>query len=119
MQKLIKKFSKFVIKIFIADIFLIGLSFIISYFSKITINDILVYVGIFCILIGMLSVAGNSKNSADATYFISKSVGTKSMNEISEENLKSRNSSMDFLIFMLCSGGFLVAIGAFIDYIFK
>jgi hypothetical protein len=119
MEGLIKRISKFVFKIFITDIFLMGLAFIISYLSKMKISDILVYVGFFCILIGALSMIGRGNNSADVTYFMSKSVGTKSMNEITEENYKNRNNSMRFLIFMSCVGGFLIAIVVLIDLIFK
>ena len=118
MEGLIKRISKFVFKIFITDLFLMGIAFIISYLSKMKINDILVYVGFFCILIGALSI-GRGNNSADVTYYMSKSVGTKSMNENTEENYKHRNNSMRFLIFMSCVGGILIAIVVLMDRVFK
>lgn len=119
MEGLIKRISKFVFKVFITDLFLIGVAFIISYLSKIIINDILVYAGLICIAIGGFSMMGSGNNSADAKYFMSKSVGTKSMNETTEENYKNRNNSMRFLIFMSCVGGILIAIAALTNLIFK
>ncbi|MBH1942148.1 hypothetical protein I5677_14695 [Mobilitalea sibirica] len=118
MKGLIKRISKFMFKIIIADIILAGLAFVISYFSDMKISDIMVYAGIICILIGGLSLLGSGNNSADVTYIISKSAGNNSMNENTEENYKNRNNSMRFLIFMSCVGGFLLAIVALIDYIF-
>lgn len=119
MDGLIKRFCKYLFKILIVDIFLTVLAFIISYFSKINISDILLYVGILCMIIGMLSVLGNSNNSVDATYFISKSAGTKSINEITEENYKNRNSSLRFLVFMSCVGGFFITIVVVMDLVLK
>jgi hypothetical protein len=119
MKGLIKRSGKFIFKIFIADLVLLGLAYLISYLSKMKFNDVLVYVGFFCILIGGLSMMGRGNNSADVTYFMSKSVGAKSMNEITDENFKNRNNSMRFLIFMSCVGVSLIAIVALIDVIFK
>ncbi|MHB8128461.1 MAG: hypothetical protein ACYDEX_05650 [Mobilitalea sp.] len=119
MEGLIKRISKFVFKIIIADIFLMGVAFIITYLSKIKINDILVYMGLICIVIGGFSMMRSGNNSADATYFMSKSVGTKSITETTEENYKNRNNSMRFLIFMSCVGGILIAIVVLMDHVFK
>ncbi len=119
MKGLFKRIGKYILKVFIVDGILAGLAFIISYFSKMRMNDILLYIGIICMLIGMLSVIGNSNNSRDANYFISKSVGAKSVNEITEENYKNRNKSASFMIFMLCAGGVFIAVVALIDVVLK
>jgi hypothetical protein len=94
-------------------------SFIISYFSKIRMNDVLLYTGVICMIIGMLSMLGHNNNSVDVNYFISKSAGVNSINEITEENYKNRNKSASFMIFMLCVGGVFIAIVALIDVVLK
>lgn len=114
MEGLIKRISKFALKVFITDVILMGVALLITYLSKMKINDVLVYVGLVCIVIGGFSLMGSSNNSADATYIMSKSVSTKSMNETTEENFINRNKSMGFLIFMFCVGGILIAISALI-----
>ncbi len=119
MAGLMKRLSKFTLKVFITDTFLVGFSAAISFFFKMKISDVLVYVGILCIIIGGFSMMGSSNNSADTNYYMSKSIGTKAMNEITEENYKSRNKSMRFLMFMSCSGGLLIAIVVLTDFLFK
>jgi NADH:ubiquinone oxidoreductase subunit 5 (subunit L)/multisubunit Na+/H+ antiporter MnhA subunit len=117
MGGLLKKIGKFGLKVFITAIMLIGLAILISYLSKMKFSDTLVYGGFFCILVGGFSLLGSNNNSADATYFMSKSVGTQSTNEITEENYKNRNNSMRFLIFMSCVGGILIGLSALIEFI--
>lgn len=119
MNELAKRIGKYIIKVLIVDILLVGIAFIISYYSKVNFSDVLVYIGIFCLIIGGFSMMGNNRNSADANYFMSKSVGSKSTNEATEENFNNRNSSMKFLIFMFCVGGLLIAMVVLIDYVLK
>jgi F0F1-type ATP synthase membrane subunit a len=119
MKGFIKRGCRYILKVLIVDGVLTGLAFVISYFSKMRMNDVLLYVGVICMLIGMLSMLGNNNNSVDVKYFISKSVGVNSINEITEENYKNRNKSASFMIFMLCVGGVFIAIVALIDVVLK
>lgn len=119
MKGIMKRISKFVLKLLITDALLIGLAFLISYFSKMNISDLLVYIGIICLIIGGFSMMGSGNNSGDAKYFMSKSIGTKSSDELTEENYKSRNSSMRFLLFMFCAGALLIAVVVLKDLIYK
>jgi O-antigen/teichoic acid export membrane protein len=107
MKEIITRIRKFVVKLLLTEIILAAVSLIISYFMKLKISDTLIYIGAICLLIGMFSIIGQRNNSSDPTYFMSKSVGAKSTNEINQENYKNRNSSMRFLIFMSCIGTIL------------
>ncbi len=118
MNERINRLGKYALKILIAELILIGLSFLITLFTDILFIDSLVYIGFLCILIGGLSRLGNGKHTRDAAYFMAKSVEENVTEGISEEVVKNRNSSLSFFAFMTITGGLLMALDALIVFVF-
>ncbi len=111
MKPKMKRLMLYVLKVIVASAVLGGAAYVISLVTKRNFNDNLVYAGMLCLLVGGLSIVGQRNTSTDVSYFQSRSVGSNSVREITEENYKNRNSSMRFLIFMLLVGAILLGTG--------
>jgi hypothetical protein len=116
MKKYLDSIMKSIIKAIIVMAMISALSIAISYFFKLVLSNTIMYAGIICLVLGILSIIGNNNVTSDPTFFQSKSLFAKTVNDINSDNFKSRESSMNFLLFMFVVGALLIVISMILEY---
>lgn len=86
------------------------ISVIISMIFEFVLSDVFYYAAMISFVIAFLSVYGNMKMTGDPYYIHAQSSTSPSMYDSAKENMRLRDSSFVFLIFMTIIGVLLMAI---------
>lgn len=112
MKKFFISILKYIKTLLVVLIIISAVVFIISIIFKYKLSNIFSYAALVCMIIGGSSLSGNINMTSDPKYFLAESASSKSLYQSSRDNLKLRDSSYSFLIFMVIIGLLLITISS-------
>lgn len=110
MNGVLSGFLKYIKILFIVLIVISIILFIISKIFDFIISVVFYYGAMISFVIAFLSVSGNTKIAGNPYYVHTQSVTSNSLLESARQNMKLRDSSFGFMIFMTIVGALLMII---------
>lgn len=104
MKDFIKRLIKYLIILIIVLFITSAIVIVISKFIKLKLSDLFLYTGLIYIAIGLFSFVGNVGGSSNYNNVQNQSMYKESVYDASLENMKSKDSSSFFLVFMSIIG---------------